>query len=143
MSENSLSIIPAEQLVSGTEYTLTLLPEAETQDEISIGEAQDMCFMTTAQTVDIVNASLFNTDNTLKFSGNFVDDSGIFVRVIAVLYDADGRIQQVKIEDPVPTGPINTEVEVSENNKAKIFCVTDDFQNVIGEKIITYIGGQN
>jgi len=56
IAENSLNIVPSGKLVSGTEYTLTLLPEAETQDKIAIGEAQKITFMTTSQAQDIAEA---------------------------------------------------------------------------------------
>lgn len=141
MSGNSLHIKLAEPLVSGTEYTLTLLPETKTQDGISIIEAQNITFMTTAQALDIANPSL-TVDSTLKFNGTLIDSSNsVSVRLIVVIYGADGRIQQVNIGDELQGGSFETEVDFSQYYTAKIFCITSDFQNVIGEKIFTYIGG--
>ena len=143
LSKNSLSITPAEKLVSGTEYTLTLLPEATTPDGSSIVEEQSVTFTTTTRPLDITDVSL-TVDSTLNFSGTVVDDSSsISARLIVVLYNADGRIQHVEIGNASSSGPVGATVPVSGANSAKIFCVTGDFRDVIGEKIFTYIGGQN
>jgi len=141
VAEDSLYITPAEQLISGTEYTLVLLPDAKTQEGIEIGEAQSITFMTESRSFDISNASL-DTENNLKFSGTLINDSEVTARLVVVIYDADGRIQKVEIGDEILSGAIETEIAVSGDYSAKIFCVTSDFQNVIGEKIFTYIGGQ-
>lgn len=135
VQENALLVTPATELVSCSAYTLTLLETAKMADGNAIGQSQTVQFTTTSKPLDICDGSLIQ-ENTVTFSGTYIDAANdTSAQAVLVLYDADGRIVRVEFGEEMQAGAFTLSVENPNAYTAKAFCVTMDFQQVIGDKL--------
>ena len=140
VQENALLVTPATELVSCSAYTLTLLETAKMADGNAIGQSQTVQFTTTSKPLDICDGSLIQ-ENTVTFSGTYIDAANdTSAQAVLVLYDADGRIVRVEFGEEMQAGAFTLSVENPNAYTAKAFCVTMDFQQVIGDKpVLSYM----